>query len=323
MNCKCCNGESKKFGKFRNVNRLVQRYRCGRCGTTFSESQPLDGLRVDFDKACQTVGLLCEGMGIRAIQRFTGLHQETILNILETAGQKAAQVLDGKIRNLQSKFVQTDEIASYVGCHQYKAKDDELRGAFYTFLSVDRDSKLIINLRTDRRNSEVARGFMRDLKGRVPNRFQLSTDGWRGYSQRNGSVRTVFGDSIDYATEIKSYVAPSTQMAANVFRLDRSFSPLRVKSVRKKSRIGQPDMEMATTSHCERTNLTIRQFIKRFNRLTIGYSKKLDNHKHAIALFAWYFNFVKKHGAHGKTPAQAAALTDHAWTVQELLSELK
>ncbi len=272
---------------------------------------------MDFDKACQTVGLLCEGMGIRAIQRFTGLHQETILNILETAGQRAAQVLDEKIRNLHCSHVQTDELASYVGCHQYKAKDDPERGAFYTFLSIDRDSKLIINLRTDRRNSEVAREFMRDLKGRIPNRFQLCTDGWRGYSQYNGSVRMVFGDSIDYATEIKRYVALNRSAAKTMFKLDR-FTPARVESVVKKSRIGRPDMDMATTSHCERTNLTIRQFIKRFNRLTIGYSKKLDNHKHAIALFAWYFNFVKKHGAHGKTPAEVAGLTDKPMTIEEL-----
>ena len=273
---------------------------------------------MDFDKACQVVNLLCESMGIRAIQRFTGLHQETILNILETAGQKAAQFMDAKIRNLQSKFVQTDEIASYVGCHQYKAKDDEQRGGFYTFLSVDRDSKLIINMRTDRRNSQVAREFMTDLKGRVQNRFQLSTDGWRGYSQRCSSVRTVFGDSIDYATEIKHYVANRT-MAKAMFQLER-YSALRVESIVKKARIGQPDMDMATTSHCERTNLTIRQFIKRFNRLTMGYGKKLDNHKHALALFMWYFDFAKKHGAHGKTPAEVAGLTDKPMTIGELLT---
>ena len=92
-----------------------------------------------------------------------------------------------------------------------------------------------------------------------------------------------------------------------------------MESVTKKARIGQPDMDMATTSHCERTNLTIRQFIKRFNRLTIGYSKKLDNHKYALALFMWYFNFVKKHGAHGKTPAEVAGLTDSSMTIKELL----
>jgi IS1 family transposase len=160
---------------------------------------------------------------------------------------------------------------------------------------------------------------MRDLKGRVQNRFQLCTDGWRGYGQQNGSVRTVFGDSIDYATEIKRYVGQARPLAGRMFQLER-YSALLVESVAKKARIGQPDMEMATTSHCERTNLTIRQFIKRFNRLTIGYSKKLDDHKHAIALFAWYFNFVKKHGAHGKTPAEVAGLMDKPMAIEELLS---
>ncbi|HUA38429.1 MAG TPA: hypothetical protein VMA35_08575, partial [Candidatus Sulfopaludibacter sp.] len=135
------------------------------------------------------------------------MHQETILNILETAGQKAAQFLDEKIRNLKCSHVQTDEIAAYVGCHQYKAKDHPERGAFYTFLSVDRDSKLIINQRTDRRNREVAHEFMRDLKSRMGGHFQLTTDGWRGYSQKGGAVDAAFGNGIDYATEIKRYVA--------------------------------------------------------------------------------------------------------------------
>ena len=279
----------------------------------------MDGLRVDFDKACQTVGLLVEGMGIRAIQRFTGLHQETILNILETAGQKAAQFLDYKIRNLQSKQVQADEIVSYVGCHQYKAQGDESRGQFHTFMSVDRDSKLIINLRTDKQTRDAAQEFMKDLHSRVTGRFQLSTDGWSGYCGKIGSVRHEFGNSIDYATEVKRYATTTKKLSTTVFRFNR-FAPLRVESVVKKSRIGQPDMDMATTSHCERTNLTIRQFIKRFNRMTIGYSKKLDNHKHAIALFAWYFNFVKKHGAHGKTPAEVAGLTDKPMTIEGLLA---
>lgn len=274
---------------------------------------------MDFDKACQVVHLLCESMGIRAIQRFTGLHQETILNILESAGQKAARFLDEKVRNLKAEQIQVDEIASYVGCHQQKARAGELRGAFYTFMSIDRDSKLIINSLTDRRNSTTAWEFMKDLQGRVKNRFQLCTDGWRGYSQQNGSVRTVFGDSIDYATEIKHYTAASTRMASNIFKMER-FTPLRVSSVVKKARIGQPDMDMATTSHCERTNLTIRQFIKRFNRLTIGYSKKLSNHKNAFALFVFYFNFVKIHGTHGKTPAQIAGLTQKPMTIAEFLS---
>jgi IS1 family transposase len=267
----------------------------------------------------QVVNLLCESMGVRAIQRFTGLHQETILNILETAGQKAAAFMDAKIRNLQAKHVQTDEIASYVGCHQYKAKDDEQRGGFFTFLSIDQDSKLIINMRTDRRNLEVATEFMSDLKSRMASRFQLSTDGWRGYSGPTSSVKTVFGNAIDYATEIKHYVSKNRAAAKTMFQLER-YGALRVDSVAKKARIGQPDMDMATTSHCERTNLTIRQFIKRFNRLTIGYSKKLDNHKHALALFMWYFNFAKKHGAHGKTPAEVAGLTDKPMTIGELIN---
>jgi transposase-like protein len=151
ITCLCCNGEAKKFGKFRNANRIVQRYRCVRCAKTFSESQPLDGLRVDFDKACQVVNLLCESVGIRAIQRLTGLHQETILGILETAGQKATTFLDSKVRNVNAELIQADEIHTTVYSKQINTPEDETeRGEQYMFLSVDRRSNPIICRRSSR-----------------------------------------------------------------------------------------------------------------------------------------------------------------------------
>ena len=126
MTCHCCNGETKKFGKFKNVNRLVQRYRCVRCAKTFSEAQPLDGLRVDFKQACQVVHLLCEGMGIRAIQRLTGLHQETVLNILETAGQKAAEFQEAKVTCVSEAVIQADEIHSMVYSKQRNTDENDM-----------------------------------------------------------------------------------------------------------------------------------------------------------------------------------------------------
>src|ERR1035441_3905342 len=134
-----------KFGKFKNVNRIVQRYRCQRCGTTFSETQPLDGLRVDFKQACNVVHLLCEGMGIRAIERFTGLHRDTVLSILETAGEKCARLLDEKIRNVKAAFVQVDEVHGFVfSKHQNTELGDWEHGEQFTYLSMDKESKLII-----------------------------------------------------------------------------------------------------------------------------------------------------------------------------------
>ena len=314
MTCYCCNGPTKRFGHFQNTNRIVQRYRCTHCGKTFSESQPLEGLRVDFKQACQVVHLLCEGMGIRAIQRLTGLHQETILNVLETAGQKAVRILDARIRNVKSDFIQVDELIAFVKKKQQNVKDDDPeQGNFFTHLSVCRDSKLIVNFQVSKRYREDSLAFMQDLKNRMAGRFMLTTDGLQTYIRKTGVVNEVFGDTIDYASEIKVF------SKENPFSIWRGRLPAVVR-INRKARIGNPDLNMATTCHVERMNLSVRLFNRRFTRCTLGYSKKLDNLKHAVALFICHFNFVRKHSAHGQTPAQAAGLTDHAWTIEEILT---
>ena len=176
VNCHCCNGNCRKSGSYRNRNRIVQRYACDRCGKSFSELQPLDGLRIETKQAEQVVHLLVEGMGIRAISRFTGLDTKTVLNILEIAGQKAAQLLDSKIRNVKAAYIQADEIHCFCGCREMNNFDkDPERGEQYTYLSVDRDSKLIINWLTSKKRSRGATlAFIQDLRSRVtPDRFQL------------------------------------------------------------------------------------------------------------------------------------------------------
>jgi IS1 family transposase len=284
----------------------VQRYACDRCGKSFSESQPLDGLRVDFKQACQVVHLLCESMGIRAIQRITGLHQETILSILETAGKKAAAHLDAKIRNVTADVIQADEIHTTVYSKQHNTpKDDMERGEQYAFISVDRRSKLIINWFVGKRTTINTIEFLSDLKARMANRFQLTTDNWNAYSS---AVPHVFGGAVDYATETKFFAKP------------QPFLPRQIIRIRRRSRIGSPNMDNATTAHAERTNLSVRIFNRRFTRCTLGYSKKLENLKHAFALFAWHFNFCRKHSAHGFTPTFAAGVAPkEPMTIEELL----
>jgi transposase-like protein len=313
VNCYCCNGDAKKFGSFQNKNRIVQRYRCLKCGKTMSESQPLDDLRLDHYKVVQIVKLLCEGMGIRATARLADCHRDTVLSVLETIGRKCAALLDARVRYVKAGFVQTDEIHTFVGCKQrHTTLDDVERGDFFTFLSIDRDSKLIINWKTDKRNFDVTEDFLRDLKARMLDRFQLTTDAFNGYCRRVGGVGEVFGDSVDYATETKIYghekIAP--------FR----YVP-KVIEIKRKSRFGNPDMRFATTCHCERTNLSVRQFTRRFTRATLGYSKTVTNLRHAVALFIAHFNYCRVHSAHGKTPSQAAMLTKDAWTVERLIDE--
>jgi IS1 family transposase len=284
-----------KFG----IRNGVQRFRCRVCRRTLSDApeNPLVNLRVPFEKAVQVVSLLCESTGIRACERLTGLNRRTVLNILKVAGQKAADFMDEKIQNVRAEWVQSDEINSFVYCKQRNAdENDTERGDQYTFLSVDRRSKLIINWLVGKRTRENADIFMRDLRRRVPIRFNLTTDGWRIYSGYDGAVLSAMGTDIDYATETKRFAPKET------------FLPRRLIGIKKRSWIGNPDMKMATTCHAERTNLSVRLFTRRFTRCTLGYSKLLDHHKLAVALFIWHFNFARKHGAYGVTPAYAAGI---------------
>jgi hypothetical protein len=300
-----------KFG----VRNGIQRYQCPVCKVTRSDSpeNPLVNLRVPFEKAVQVVSLLCESNGIRACERLTGLNRRTVLNILDIAGQKASAVLDDKIRSVKSDFVQVDELLSFVRKKQQYAGDDETCGNFYTHLSVCRDSKLIVNFQVSKRHREDSLVFMQDLKNRMTGRFMLTTDGLPTYVRKTGVVREVFGNTIDHASEVKVF------SKENPFSIWRGRLPAVVR-INRKARIGNPDLNMATTCHVERTNLSVRLFTRRFTRCTLGYSKTLENLRHAVALFVAHFDFCRIHSAHGQTPAQAAGVTDHAWTVAELLN---
>lgn len=297
-----------KFG----VRNNIQRYQCKICKVTRSDSptNPLGEMRVSPEKASQVVSLLCESMGIRACERLTNLNRRTILSILRMAGLKAARYTNGKVRNVKAEIVQADEIHSIVGCRQQNAFAHETRrGAQFTFISIDRHSKLIINTLVGKRTTKNAERFMGVLKRRMAGHFQLVTDNWKSYSGRDGgSVRSTFGENIDYATETK------------VFGRHDEYSPRKVIAIRRKPRIGSPDMKEATICHAERTNLSVRLFTRRFTRCTLGYSKKLENLRFAVWLFVWHFNFVRKHSAHGTTPAMAAGLTNKPMTIAELLT---
>jgi transposase-like protein len=307
VNCHCCSGNCRKSGSYRNRNRIVQRYACDRCGKSFSESQPLDGLRVDFKRAAQVVHLLCEGMGIRAIERFTQLNRRTVLGILETAGEKCARLLDAKVRNVKTDEIQADEIHTFVGCKAANTTADDMeRGDFFSYLAISRHSKLIISSLVGKRTGENTDLFLSDLRQRVNGTFQLTTDAAQIYCGWNG-VRKAFGNSITYATETKYFGKPV------------NFVNRRLIGVKRIRRIGKPDMRVATTCHCERTNLSVRTFTRRFTRCTLGYSKKADNLKHAVAMFVAHFNFCRVHSANGLTPAHTAGLTDHTWTIEEML----
>jgi transposase-like protein len=313
LKCHCCSGEAKYFAKFNNKNRIVRRFRCVRCGKTFSEPQPLDGLRIETSKINEVVRLLCEGVGIRATSRLTGLEKKTVLSILETLGEKCARFHDANVRNVPAINVETDELYSYVFCKQERNKwgDPEI-GEQYTFLSFCRDTKLLISFYIGKRTWESAHGHIRDLRDRLAGRVQISTDNYKGYRGGVGAIQQAFGrDGVDYGILTKVYAKSSLPV-------NRFCQPVCILA-KKTPLMGNPNVDLICTSHVERQNLNIRLFNRRYTRLTLGYSKKLENLRHSVALFVCYWNYCWKHNTTKQTPAQAAKLSDHAWTVQELI----
>lgn len=262
--------------------------------------------------------MLSETVGIRAASRLARVDKDTVLRVLVSAGEHCARLLDVMVRNLTVPIVQADEVYSYVQCQPHKAEQsDTERGDVWTFFSVAKYEKLIINYRVSKRTGEDTAEFLSDLRSRMDMRFMFVTDGFRGYCSHQssaGNVEDILGDVCDYATETKKFKKDLS------FSGHRKFFAPELVSVNRKARFGYPLMSEATTCHAERTNLSLRTFTRRFVRRTINFSKKLDNHRHAVALFVGVFNFCRSHKSlNGKTPAMAARLTDHRWTIKELL----
>lgn len=310
MNCVCCDGIAKRRGFYSNKNFNVQRFECLKCGTSFSEKQPLDNLRVDYKQACQVLNLLSEGMGIRATSRLTGLHQQTVLNVLARAGSKAGRFLDATVRNVKPESIQADEMYCFVQTKERPTTlRDPFRGEQFLFLAIDSGSKLIISHLVGKRTVDNTAALLRDVRARVPDHFQISTDGFPAY--RTMMFRSV-GPNVDFAQEVKIFEKPSEKQ--------NRYSPAKCIGTRIHVRRGNPNPDLISTSFVERTNLSVRTFNRRFTRLTLGYSKKIEYLIHSINLMVFHFNFVRVHGTHKQTPAQAAKLTDHVWSFDELLS---
>jgi IS1 family transposase/transposase-like protein len=310
LNCRCCDGIAKRRGFYANKNFNVQRYECLKCGTSFSEKLPLDNLRVDFDKACQVLNLLSEGMGIRATSRLTGLHQQTVLNVLARAGGKAGRFLEANVRNVQPESVQLDEMFCFVGCKdRANVTHDPFRGGQFLFLAIDSRSKLIIAHIIGQRSPQNTERVLEDVKNRTTGRLQVTADGFEAY--RIAVPRILGHKEADFAQLVKLFAAKLEQ--------NNRYSPPRCVGIRKRIRCGSPNPDLISTSFIERTNLTVRLFNRRFTRLTLGYSKKFEYLIHSINLMVFYYNFIWKHGTCGQTPAQAAKLTDKQWNFKDFL----
>jgi IS1 family transposase len=267
----------------------------------------LDGLRLEQTKVVQIVKLLAEGLGIRAIARFIGCDAHTVLSVLETVAPKFEALHDKLVRNVQTDAVQLDELWSRVGVSQkYTTKDDEERGDQYTYLAIAAREKLIISFYTGKRNFDSTGEFVEDLAERVPGRIQITSDSFRPYQS---IVRKHLLGRLDFATMQKIYATPYNMKA----EATRRYAAPVCTGVRVRVQAGAPRKDRINTSFVERANLSVRHFNKRFGRLGLGWSRTLENHRHAVTVFVCAHNFCKVHSTLGTTPAHGAKLTDAPW----------
>ena len=252
---------------------------------------------------------------MRAISRLTGVHKTTILSLLMTLGAKCATLFDERVQNLTPRYVQADEAWTFVQKKQKRLKhtDPAERGDQYLWIALDSESKLVMTYHVGKRDGLNAYTFVTDLNRRIVphHRFQITTDGLEGYIP---AIEEYFGADVDFAQLIKNYATPNTN-DPDWFR-----PSAKVVSITTREIIGQPEPARISTSHMERANRTWRMQLRRFTRLTDAFSKKLVNLQASVAIFMAFYNFCRVHQTLRVTPAMQAGLTDHIWTIRELLT---
>ncbi|MDQ2945016.1 MAG: DDE-type integrase/transposase/recombinase [Acidobacteriota bacterium] len=264
-----------------------------------------------IDKAELVLRLLVEGSSVSTVERITGAHHGTILKLLVLAGAKCERIMAEKVRNIEVRDVEADEVWNFIGKKQKRLRpeDDQNLGDSYTFVAIERHTKLVLNFALGKRDQTTTDVFIEGLRqATASTNFQITTDGFQPYKS---AISTTLGDRVDFAQLIKVYrAAPEGE---------RRYSPAEVISTEVVPCVGQPDPERICTSIVERSNLSLRMGIRRFTRLTNAFSKKWENHWAAIALWFAFYNFVRVHKTLRVTPAMAAGISDHIWTVRELL----
>jgi IS1 family transposase len=266
------------------------------------------------EKKTQVVAMLAEDSSIRAIERITGVHRDTVMRLGLRIGEACAEIHDEKMRGLPCENVEVDEIWGFVNKKQRNvAACDFGKGDVWTFIAIDSDSKLIPSFLVGKRDSYHADAFMGDLAGRLKKRIQLSSDGLPAYED---AAERAFGSELDYGQIVKTY---SVSHLGNFKEAARRYSPAEVVKIEKSVISGQPDQCLITTAHVEKQNHTLRMHCRRLTRLTNAFSKKFENFKAAVALNFAYYNFCKIHGAIRCTPAMAAGVEKSQWSVAELI----
>ena len=274
--------------------------------------------KLPLEKQILILSHLVEGNSIRSTERLTGVHRDTIMRLLISAGDQASLIMDKYCRNLSSNFIQCDEIWTYVSKKQgtlrrmgQRTDDGNPIGDQWIFVALDAETKLVPTFAVGKRSLDVADILMSELHSRIVTRFQLSTDAWKMYRL---SVMKYFGsESISYGQVIKSFGNDRFQ--------EQRYSPSRVTSVTLRPIFGNPNITQISTSFIERQNLTIRMQNRRLTRLTNAYSKKVENLKAAMALHFFHYNFIRPHSSlNGTTPAMAARIARSFWKWEQLVA---
>ena len=267
--------------------------------------------KLSIDKQITAISALVEGNSIRSIERMTGVHRDTIMRLMVRVGNGCERLMDATMRDLPCNNIQVDEILSFVGKKQrYLTKNDDStrKGDMWTFVAIDRETKLVPSYLVGKRTTANTRAFINDLSSRLANRVQLSSDSMQFYVH---AVEEAFGPDIDYGQIVKAYEA--TPLG------EGRYSPPKVVNAIQIPMVGNPDINQISTSHIERQNLTMRMCMRRFTRLTNGFSKKLENMKAAVSLHFAYYNFVRIHSTLKVTPAMEAGICDSTYSIGELI----
>jgi IS1 family transposase len=271
--------------------------------------------RLSTAKRAQVIAALIEGNSINATCRMLGMGKHTVLRLLEDAGCACAAYHDAMVRGLSVTRAQCDEVWSFIYAKQKNVTEEQMAegaGDCWTWTAIDADTKLIISYMLGDRGAATAQAFMQDVASRIGNRIQLTTDGHRVYAD---AVEDAFGSEIDYAMLVKIYGASNDSPESR-------YSPATCIGCRTGVLAGNPNPKYISTSYVERQNLSMRMGMRRFTRLTNGFSKKFENHAHQVALYFFHYNFCRVHTTLRVTPAMEAGLTDHIWTLAELCSLL-
>jgi IS1 family transposase len=271
--------------------------------------------KLPLAKRTQILAMLCEGSSMRSISRVADVSINTVSKLLAEAGEACLALHDETVKNVKASRIQCDEIWSF--CYS-KEKNvaaakaaPEGAGDVWTWTAIDADSKLIVSYFVGDRSGESAIILMDDLRARLANRVQLTTDGHRAYLE---AVEGAFGADVDYAQLVKMY-GPTVTAPGR-------YSPAECTGIKKIRREGNPDIDHVSTSYVERQNLTMRMSMRRFTRLTNAFSKKLDNHIHALALYFAFYNFCRVHKTLRMSPAMAAGVTDRLWSLEDIVAQI-